>query len=256
VRVLVTGGTGLVGSHATARLIADGHAVRALVRDAGRLAQVLAPLGVSMDRVEPALGDVLEPAGVRAAASGCDAAIHAAGFYSHEPREAKRLVRTNVEGTRNVLESALAAGLDPVVHVSSMLALFPPPGPRMRPEDPPTEPRAVYSRTKADAERVARALQAKGAPVVTVYPCSVQGPHDPTVVKGVRTGPHLLAEALRTGRVLVTQGGLGYTDARDLARVLAATLRPAQGPRRRGPGATSSGGSSCRTRTITGSSAS
>lgn len=231
-RILVTGATGLIGGHLTARLLAAGHAVRALVRDPDKLARNLAPHGVDPDAVEAAKGDVLEPATLAEALTGCDAAIHCAGFYSHEPRLAERMTRTNVEGTRNVLGAAVRAGLDPVVHVSSMLAMFPSPGEVMRGDDPVTKPSAPYARSKADAERVARALQAEGAPVVTVYPASVQGPHDPTVLQGARTGPHVLAETLRSGRVLVTEGGLAYTDVRDLAEVLVATLEPGRGPRR------------------------
>ena len=230
--VLVTGATGLIGCHATARMLAEGHAVRAMVRDPDKLWRVLGPLGVMPGQVEVVRGDVLESKQIEAAAKGCDAALHCAGFYSHEPQHADRMRRTNVEGTEKLLAGALGAGLDPVVHVSSFLAMFPSPGPRMRSDDPVTTPRAPYARSKAAAERVARRFQADGAPVVTVYPASVQGPHDPTVVSGVRSGPHVIATALRTGRVLVTQGGLAYTDARDLAGVLAAVLQPQLGPRR------------------------
>ncbi|MAG31616.1 MAG: hypothetical protein CL908_12080 [Deltaproteobacteria bacterium] len=231
-RVLVTGATGLVGCHAVARLVAEGHTVRALVRDEPKLERVLEPFGVDLGRVEAFRGDILERASVDAAVRDCEAALHCAGFYSHEPRLQDELQRTNVVGAENILSRAVEAGLDPVVHVSSMLALLPSPGPIMRAEDPVATPQSIYARTKADAERVARRLQDRGAPLVTVYPASVQGPHDPTVVTGVRTGPHTIANHVRTGRVLVTQGGLAYTDVRDLARVLESVLRPGLGPRR------------------------
>ena len=231
-RVLVTGATGLVGCHAVAKLVAEGHTVRAMVRDEAKLARTLAPLGIDSAGVEAVAGDVLEPQRIEASAAGCDAAIHCAGFYSHEPHRAATMRETNVQGTENVLAGAVRAGLDPVVHVSSMLALFPSPGPVMHPDDPVTNPRAPYARSKADAERVARRFQAEGAPVVTVYPASVQGPDDPTVIAGVRNGPHVIATGLREGSVLVTEGGLAYTDARDLAKVLAAVLEPGRGPRR------------------------
>ena len=110
--------------------------------------------------------------------------------------------------------------------------MFPCPGSVVTANDPITSPRTAYARSKADAERCARRHQEAGSPVVIVYPASVQGPHDPTVVAGVRTGPHVIATALRTGRVLVTEGGLAYTDVRDLAAVLGATMKPGLGPRR------------------------
>ena len=231
-RILLTGATGLVGSHATARLLADGHQIRAFVRDEAKLVRTLEPLGVDIAAIAVFEGDILEPGQLEEAAAGCDAALHCAGFYSHEPQLAESMARTNVRGTENVLTAALAAGLDPVVHVSSFLAMFPCPGSVITTDDPVTQPRAPYSRSKADAERIARRLQGAGSPVVIVYPASVQGPNDPTVVGGVRTGPHVIANALRTGRVLVTEGGLAYTDARDLAAVLSATMEPGRGPRR------------------------
>lgn len=232
-RVLVTGATGLVGCHAVARLLADGHEARALVRSPAKLTATLAPLGVGANAVEVVEGDILDPAAVQSAASGCDAALHCAGYYSHDPRQAAAMIRTNVEGTENVLGIAVESGLDPVVHVSSFLALFPCPGQRMQPDDPVTTPNAAYARSKADAERVARRHQDANAPVVTVYPASVQGPHDPTVVAGTsQTGPAIIARAIRAGRVLVTEGGLAYTDARDLAAVLSATMQPSRGARR------------------------
>ena len=232
-RVLVTGATGLVGCHAAARVVADGHTLRALVRDRDKLERSLEPFGVPVSAVEAVDGDILDAGAIEAAVSDCDAIIHCAGYYSHDPEQAETMRRTNVDGTRNALGIAVGAGLDPIVHVSSFLAMFPCAGERMTADSPVTEPTAAYARSKADAERVARAHQEAGAPVVTVYPASVQGPYDPTVVAGTsQTGPALIARALRSGRVLVTEGGLAYTDARDLARVLSATLKQGLGPRR------------------------
>jgi dihydroflavonol-4-reductase len=221
VRLLVTGATGLIGCHAAARLAADGYAVRALVRSPEKLARVLAPFPGAVAAVEPAVGDVTDPVAVGAALAGCEGVLHAAGLFSHELAAADELRRVNVDGTRTVLGRAAAAGARRSVHVSSMLALFPPPGPRLSAGDPVTQPRGMYAATKADAERVARALQERGAPLTIVYPASVHGPHDPTV----GSGPAFLASAVRAGRILVTEGGLAYTDVRDLAALLAALFR-------------------------------
>lgn len=226
-RVLATGATGLIGCHAAARLAAAGHEVRALVRDAGKLARVLAPFPSASLRIETWLGDVTDSASVRAALAGCGAVLHCAGVFSHSLADAARLRRVNVEGTRFVLGAAAEAGLAPIVHVSSMLALRAT-GPVLRADDPVAEPRGIYAATKADAERVARELQRRGAPVVCVYPSSTHGPHDPTV----GSGPELIATTLRSGRVLVTEGGLAYTDVRDLAALLGALLGPGVAPPR------------------------
>jgi nucleoside-diphosphate-sugar epimerase len=229
-RVLLTGAGGLVGAHTVAALLAepDRFAVRALARSPGKLHAALAPLGVRPAQLEVTQGDVTHPASVRAAVAGCDAVVHAAGLYSADVNDEALMQRTNVEGTRCVLEAAVAAGADPVVHVSSYLALFPPCGEMMGADDPVTTPQSAYARTKAEAETIARALQASGAAVVTLYPGAIHGPLDPTF----GASPAYLADAIRTRRMLVNRGGRGYIDARDLAALIARTLEPGLGPRR------------------------
>ena len=139
--VLVTGAGGLVGAHTVAALAREPRrfTIRALARDRARLLAALAPLGVTAEHLEIVLGDVTDEAAVRAAVSGADAVIHAAGLYSHDVNDAARMHETNVLGTRCVLEAAVAAGADPVVHVSSYLALFPPGGSIQRASPAPPE---------------------------------------------------------------------------------------------------------------------
>jgi nucleoside-diphosphate-sugar epimerase len=228
-KVLVTGGTGLIGVYTIVSLLDRGHSVRALVRDAEKLARCLQPFDIDPGEVEIAVGDITDRESVEAALSGCDSLIHSAGVFSNKLSDAEWLRSTNVEGTDTVLNCAVDAGLDPVVHVSSYLALFPPRSNPQSADDPVTEPRAMYARTKAAAERIARGLQDRGAPVVTVYPTSVQGPHDPTYGVGSR----LIEEAIRSRRCLAVKGtGRGYTDVRDLAQLLARCIQPGLGPRR------------------------
>jgi nucleoside-diphosphate-sugar epimerase len=226
VRVLVTGASGLVGSHTAAALRARGHEVRALVRDPARLERALAPLGAS--GVERARGDVTDRRAVERALAGCQAAVHAAGLVSLERRRAAELERTNAGGTRIVLEAALEAGLDPVVHVSSLAALFPPVGPRLGADEPVKEPRDGYARSKAAAERIARRLQEAGAPVVIFHPGGVWGPHHPSLGEGLAT----VMRFVRLRLIPIAPGGIPVIDARDLAAALAAALRPGAGPRR------------------------
>jgi dihydroflavonol-4-reductase len=116
-RVLVTGGTGFVGSHSVAALVRSGHEVRLLVRSPQRIAPALEPVGVH--EVDSADGDVTDPVSVERAMEGCQAVLHAASVYSFRRRDAKLMEETNARGTDLVLATAQRLGLDPIVYVSS-----------------------------------------------------------------------------------------------------------------------------------------
>ncbi|WP_116365900.1 SDR family NAD(P)-dependent oxidoreductase [Parahaliea mediterranea] len=227
-KVLVTGATGLVGLFSAVQCLRDGYSVRVLVRDADKFARCLAPFNVSAGHFDIALGDITEAQTLAPALAGCNALIHCAGIFSDRLQDAERLQRINVQACRDVLEAAAAQGLDPIIHVSSYLALFPPAGKVQTADDRVAQPSSMYARTKAAAEHIARNLQDAGAPLVTVYPGSVQGPHDPTF----SIGSQLLADAIRSGRYLVTEGGRSFTDVRDLAHLLSNLLQPGRGARR------------------------
>ncbi len=223
-KVLVTGGTGFVGSHSVAALLSQGHQVRLLVRSPDQVARSLSPLGAA--DVESVLGDVTAPQSVKEAMTGCDAVLHAAAVYSIDPRAASRIRETNVRAAENVLGTAVRRGLDPVVHVSSYVALLPPQGAVLTPDSPVKRPRGTYSRSKAESERIARGYQEQGGPVVIVYPGGVIGPHDPYLGDSNRA----LVEFAKSGGAM--RGGLPLVDVRDVAEVHAAAMEPGRGPRR------------------------
>jgi nucleoside-diphosphate-sugar epimerase len=224
--VLVTGGTGYVGSHATAALVRAGHRVRVLARSPERIPAVLAPLGV--DDFETAIGDVTDAAAVERGLAGCDAVLHAASVFSMDARRADEMRAVNVRGTELVLGSAHRSGLDPIVFVSSELALLPPaPGAVLTADSPVGNPAWPYSRSKADSELVARRYQAQGAPVVSLLPAAVWGPQDPHFGEGVT----LATNVLKNRYPIVMRGGMHIADVRDVAAVLAAVMGPGRGPR-------------------------
>jgi dihydroflavonol-4-reductase len=219
--VLVTGGTGYVGSHATAALARAGHRIRVLARSPASIPAALEPLGV--DGVEAAIGDVTDPAAVEHALQGCDAVLHAASVFSTDPRKADAITSVNVRGTDIVLGTAHGLGLDPIVYVSSEVALLPPaPGEVLTPDSPVKRPPWTYCRSKADAELVARRFQALGAPVVSVMPAAVWGPQDPHLGEGAT----LATNVLRNRYPVVMPGGMHIVDVRDVAAVLAAVMQP------------------------------
>ncbi|RJL33172.1 NAD-dependent epimerase/dehydratase family protein [Bailinhaonella thermotolerans] len=224
-RVLVTGGSGFVGSHAVAAMLGAGHEPRLLVRDKAKAERVLAGLGVS-GTPDLVPGDVRDAAGVKAALEGCDAVLHAAADMGVTGRAAD-LAGSNVAGTENVLGQAAGLGLDPVIHVSTVAVFVPPAGDTITVDSPPASPRNEYGRSKLAAERYARRLQDEGAPVTIVYPGGVVGPAQPTL--------DALMEGLRAGLTQgwpITRGGVGVVDVRDLAQVLARCLTSGEGPRR------------------------
>ena len=226
-RVLITVGSGFVGSHAVAALRAAGHDLRLLVRSQERARAVLTRLGLAHD-VELVQGDVTNESAVAGALSGCDAVLHAASVYSFDPRDRAGLEATNVRGAELVLGQAQNQGLDPIVHVSTFAALLPAATLPLTPDSSLGRPQSPYLRSKEQQEELARRLQADGAPVVIVQPGSAWGPNDPNFGESDQ-----LVHAVLTRRMpIVPRGGFPVVDVRDLASALAAVFRPGQGPRR------------------------
>ncbi len=222
-KVLVTGGTGFVGSHAVEALIAAGHEVRLLARSPERVERAMGLRGVRVPDV--VLGDMGDPEVVRKALSGCEAVVHAAAAV--EIGRGEDVFASNMAGSRNVLGAAVELGLDPVVNVSSVAIMFPPPGPVITLDSPLVNLDTDYGRSKADGERYARELQASGAPVTSIYPSGVYGPGDP----GLGPSNKGLRDRIRFGWFRTT-GGIAIIDVRDLAQIIVATIEPGRGPRR------------------------
>jgi dihydroflavonol-4-reductase len=224
-RVLITGGTGFVGSHTVAAVSRAGHAVRLLARRPEKADAALAPLGASVQDIVS--GDVLDPETVRTAAAGCDAMIHAAAIYSLDPRQAASVLATNARATEIVLDAAVRARLDPIVHVSSYVALLPSHD-VLTPDSPVGAGGPAYPASKARSEQIARRHQSAGAPVVTTYPGAVTGPHDPYFGDTAFT----LAMVLRNRAPFALPGSWAVADAGYVAAAHAAMLEPGRGPRR------------------------
>jgi dihydroflavonol-4-reductase len=224
--VVVTGGTGFVGSHAIAALARGGHRIRVLARSPDGIPAALEPLRVH--QVETVIGDVTDAAAVERALEGADAVLHAASVFSMDARKADEMRSVNVRGTEIVLGTAHRLGLDPIVYVSSELALLPPAdGAVLTPDSPVKQTSWPYCRSKADSELVARGYQKLGAPVVSVMPAAVWGPHDPHFGEGVTRATNVLKQRYP----IVMPGGMHIADVRDLAAVLAAVMTPGRDPR-------------------------
>jgi dihydroflavonol-4-reductase len=229
-RILVTGGTGFVGGHSVAALVAAGHEVRLLVRSPERAPKTLVPLGVDPEAVEVAEGDVLDAASVERALDGIQGVLHAASVFTYDLRKAEELRRVNEAGMRHVIEAAVERGADPVVHVSSCAALYRRDAEVQRFTDdaPPGDSPFLYTGSKAAQERHVRALQESGAPITITYPGVVFGPHDPYDGESSR----LVRNIVRGRFLLAPRGDAPVVDVRDLALLHARIFEPGPGPRR------------------------
>ncbi|MEO3758270.1 NAD-dependent epimerase/dehydratase family protein [Mycobacterium sp. B14F4] len=227
-RIAVTGGIGYVGAHCVRAMLARGHRVRLLVPPDAQDADVPARLA-ELGEVEVVLGDVRETAAVDLLLGGCDAVLHAAGVVGTDKRRSELMWQINAYATESVLTRASEAGLDPVVSVSSYSALFPPPDGVIGPDTPTATGRSPYAQTKAYADRAARRLQSRGAPVVVTYPSSVVGPAFHTAPGVTERG---WAPIVRWGVAPRLRGGMQMIDVRDVADVHAALMTPGRGPRR------------------------
>lgn len=196
-RALVTGATGLLGSHIVGRLRADGWEARALVRDPARAAW-LATVGAEL-----AIGDVLDDAGFRRAAIGTDVIFHAAAQVTPGGESWEQYRETNVRGTRHAIEAAVSSGAR-LLHVSSVAvyggaARY---GARPTDEETPLAPLGAhqfYARSKRESEQMVLDAHRAGRVWATaVRPSVLYGPRDRQFVPRVgrlftRLGAPLIA---------------------------------------------------------------
>jgi nucleoside-diphosphate-sugar epimerase len=128
--ILVTGGTGLVGSYLLYELTRKGHKVKALLRpgkkpyETRKLFNCISTENEHLiDQVEWVEGDVLDPFSLQKAMQGVDYVYHCAAIISFNPRELKSMLAVNVEGTANVVNACLENGTKKLCHVSSIASL-------------------------------------------------------------------------------------------------------------------------------------
>ncbi len=203
---LVTGASGFLGWHVARQLTARGIAVRALVRPASQLREL---------EVERVTGDLRDADSLARAISGCGVVFHVAADYRLWAKDPSELYQSNVEGTRNLLTAARAAGVERVVYTSTVGCIGMPPDGSGN-EDTPIgldEMKGAYKRSKFQAEQVALEFAESGFPVVIVNPTAPVGDHD---FKPTPTGKMIL-DFIRGQMPAFLDTGLNLVDAGDTA---------------------------------------
>lgn len=207
--VLVTGASGLIGSHVVQALLEAGYVPRGFSRHRP------AREGITTD-CDWASGDIRDPEAVRAAARGCAGIVHCAALYSYARADLGDMHSINVHGTRSVLAAALAAGVERVVVTSSAATCGPVAGrPATEKDHPPDWELVVpYKRSKLAAERAA--LAAAGTQdVVVVNPTTTVGSGDRRPTPSGRMVRDVLRRRIRG---YLAGGGLNVVAARDVGR--------------------------------------
>lgn len=213
-RILLTGSTGLLGTHILYRLLRSPHKVRCLIRKEP-------PAGLpasASGSLEWQRGDLLDVYSLQDALQGVDAVIHAAGMVSFDPRKREDLYQVNVEGTANLVNMSLTAGVSRMVHVSSVAALG-----RSRDGQQQDETaewldgrhNSQYALSKHLGEQEVFRGMAEGLSAVIVNPTIILGP-----AADYTRGSVAIVRKIHQGFSWYTRGVNGWVDARDVAQAV------------------------------------
>lgn len=216
-KVLLTGATGHIGSNVARELVKALHHVTALVRESSDRR------GIDGLPVEVVVGDVLDEASVARASKGADAVVHCAAEFAMRSSDPEPILRASIEGTRNVLRAASAAGAKRAVVTGSAAAVgASATASEIRSEkDWPESATVPYYRAKVEGERAAKAIASElGLATVVLLPTLVLGPNDHRKTPSMQ--PIL---DVANGKQPTVDGGLNVVSVVDVARahVLALT---------------------------------
>lgn len=216
----VTGATGLLGGNLVRLLVAQGHTVKALVRNPEKALKLFG----NMQGVTFIQGDMEDVSAFAESLKGSDILFHTAAYFREYYRAGEdhwgKLERINITGTQQLLEAAERAGVRKTIYVSSSGVIGS--RPDGQPGDESTPPDAfsisnLYFRSKVIAEeRVAEFVRTHSMPVVLILPTWMYGPYD-----AAPTGAgQLIQNFLRGNLVAAFPGGSMVVDARDVAQAM------------------------------------
>jgi len=208
--ILVTGGAGLLGRELVRQLLAQGKNVRAIY-NRSPLPDFNSPL------LQQIQCDILDVEGLAIAMEGITELYHCAAIVSFAPKRKRDLFKINIEGTANVVNAALDAGVRKMVHVSSVAALG-----RIREDAPidetmnwtPETSNSIYGQSKYLGELEVWRGIGEGLDAVIVNPVVILGPGD------WNTGSAKLFKNVHDGFPWYSEGTTGFVDVRDVATAM------------------------------------
>lgn len=223
--ILVTGGTGLVGSHLLYELTAAGKNVRAIKRDESHTDMVekifrwYNPEGYSnqFKKIEWVEGNVSDIFSLREALQGVKHVYHCAAVVSFVPSERPQMLKINIEGTANLVNACLTEKVEKLCHCSSIAAVGRPDRGTWVDESliwKTSRKNSYYSISKFGAEREVWRGSEEGLNVVIVNPSVIIGPGDPN-----RSSARLFT-TVKKGLRFYSSGATGFVDARDVAKAM------------------------------------
>ena len=224
---LVTGGTGLVGSHLLWHLLQKEERVRAIHRpgtDPGMVREVFDCYDGPKDlfsRIEWFSADMLDLVSLDEAMEGISQVYHCAAMISFNPSERKSLINGNIEGTANIVNMCLEHDIEKLCHVSSVAALGSRPDKSPVTEDDlwkPSRKRSGYSVSKFHSEMEVWRGIAEGLNAVIVNPSVIIGPGN------WKRGSARFFTAVQKGMKYYTGGITGFVDVRDVCRSMIALM--------------------------------
>ncbi len=220
---LVTGGTGFVGRHLARKLVARGEKVRVLARQRNVGAGPRARPdnrgnhgGLPLRDIDICQGDLADLSSLRQALKGCRFLYHVAADYRLWSLHPEELYRSNVEGTRNILQAAKEAGVEKIVYTSTVGTLGNPGDGTPGNEETPVSIKEMsghYKRSKFLAEKVVLDFIQQGLPIAIVNPSTPVGSWD---VKPTPTG-QMIVDFLKGKMFGYIETGLNLVDVEDVA---------------------------------------
>lgn len=223
--ILVTGGSGLVGTHLLYALASGGKEVRALKRQGSNtdlVKRIFTWYSPNMgeqyfQKIQWVIGDLNDPFSLESALKDVSRVYHCGAIVSFLPQDREMMMKVNVEGTCNLVNACMNAGIDKLCHCSSVASIGKPDKGLWIDESlvwKTSAQNSWYAISKYGAEREVWRASEEGLPVVIVNPTVVIGPGDPG-----RSSAQLY-QSVKNGMKFYTTGITGFVDARDVARAM------------------------------------